>query len=443
MSATSNPITNKAGLIVTFYGRRDQMLPLQKAVGIALGLVQAQTDNEEMLDPHRRIFLSRFDPPLAHDTTIVQLAISEADPNEPDDALTVWGKMRRELEIGELSRILDEAAAKKNEAGQSIFWGYSLIYHAVLADGVSLDEHREKLLGLAYRPDSKPWDRPVPLAQTKILGTDLWLMDIPNEGDGAKAATVYVALSPLDREDDMIIKVLYGRGALLLMPDLIAHKGYNQKRQYVGDPLTPDKSPRRGYKNQINDLQQMIGPFLGFNPQSGSSRAQSGPKEWARLKSLYAQLLYATSILDEPRLSLAQQLENYAWWKDKLGKGDLGTYHYRQMQTAFRELELLIDKGQRMLEAAGTAIDMEQTELNQKREQREKVIGALIAILGIGLAISQTVDATAAAALLNWYHNGSALSPASFKRLVELSVQLIPLLVIGLMAGYWAYRKWH
>jgi len=179
---------------------------------------------------------------------------------------------------------------------------------------------------------------------------------------------------------------------------------------------------------------------LGFTLPTNAH--PDNPKELGKLKFVYAQLLYATSILDEPRLSLAQQLENYAWWKEKLGSGDLGSYHHRQIKTAYRELELLIDKGQRMLDAAGTAIDMEQTELNQKRERRDNLIAVLLTVLGTALALSQTVDATAAAALIDVYQNGSALSADSSKRLVELGVQFIPLLLIGVLASFWAYRKW-
>ena len=448
MSSTANPMTSKAGLIVNFYGRRlddpNEMLTLQQRVGERLHLTTANTDLQDMSDPNQRIFLSRFDPPLAHDTTIVQLAISECDANEPDDAQNVWQKMQRKWQTAELSRLLNEMASRTNKDGQSIFWGYSLIYHAALATGVSLEEKRKsELLRLAHRPDRTPWKRAEPLAQTEIKGTQLWLMDIPSEGNGAEAATVYMALSPLEKEDEMINKVLYGRGAALLMPDLIAHKGYNQKRQYVGDPKKAHESPRTVYKTRIDDLRELIGPFLGF--QLPNKAHSDNPKELGKLKFVYAQLLYATSILDEPRLSLAQQLENYAWWKDKLGSGDLGSYHYKQMQTAYRELELLIDKGQRMLEAAGTAIDMEQTEQNQKQEQRDNLIAVLLAVLGIALALSQIVDATAAGAVIEifqTYQNGSMLSVESSKRLLELGVQFIPLLLIGVVASVWAYRRW-
>ena len=448
MSTTSNPKTKQAGIIATFYGRRDEMLALQQAVGMALNLVKAHSDFVDMSDPDRKRFLRRFDPVLAHDTTVVQLALSESDPNLPDDAPTVWQKMRGELEGGELGRILDEAAAQRNQKGQSIFWGYTLIYHATLADGVTLDQGTEKeLFGLAYRPHSSPWARPEPLAQSKIEGSQLWLLDIPNRGEGAEAATVYVALAPLARENDLITKVLYGQGAALLMPDLIAHKGYNQRRQYVGRQA--DQSPRKLYKKRIDELQQTIGPFLGFHlPPSPNGDASQQPKNLNPLKFRYAQLLFATSILDKPRLSIAQQVENYAWWLDKLGEGDLATYHQKQIDVAYRELELLIDQGQRMLQAAHTTISIEQTELDQRREGRENLLAAILAILGVAFTVSQVVDESAAVALrdLLQYEFGflSSLPEQSSARLLGLQAQ-VPLqcLITFLLTGvvYWLYRR--
>jgi len=88
-------------------------------------------------------------------------------------------------------------------------------------------------------------------------GPQLWLMDIPDDEGGSSAATVYAALSPLDKEDDMITQLLYGPGAALLMPDLIAHKSYFQMRQ-VTEEL------RMSYKEQLNDLRCNITPLLGI-----------------------------------------------------------------------------------------------------------------------------------------------------------------------------------
>ena len=436
--------TKKAGLIVTFYGRRDKMLLLQKAVGIAVNLVRAHGDHEDMSDANKKTFLYRFDPSLARDTTIVQLALSEHDDSKPDDAHTVWQKKRRELQTGELSRILDEEAPQKDEDGRSIFWGYSLLYYATLTDGALDEQTQKELFQLAIRPKrnaqaGSPNGQKIevqPLAASNLKEIKLWLMDIPNEGEGAKAAMVYIALLPPDGGQELMTNLLYGKGAALLMPDLIAHKAYNQRRQYVLSSTNDKPSPITLYKERIEQLRDTIGPFLGFDNQSGNE-----PKEFRALKFRYVQLLYATSHLDAPRLSLAQQRTNYSWWEKQLGTGDLAEYHKKQIEIALEELTLLLDKGQRMLEAAQTTIEMEQTELSQAQEERENLIAALMTILGVALAISQLIDPSAAQALLNMFAYLFGISLPSDNRLLQLLVQfLITILLTGLT--FWGYQKW-
>jgi len=436
--------TKKAGLIVTFYGRRDKMLPLQKAVGIAVNLVKAHGDHADMSDEDKKTFLYRFDPPLARDTTIVQLALSEHDDSKPDDAQTVWQKKRRELQTGELSRILEEQVAQKDEEGRSIFWGYSLLYYATLTDG-ALDEPTQKeLFQLAIRPKSNaqaasPNGQKVevqPLATSNLKDVELWLMDVPDEGEGAKAAMVYIAWLPPDGEPELMTNVLYGKAAALLMPDLIAHKAYNQRRQYVLSSEDGNPTPITLYKERIEQLRDTIGPFLGFDNQSGNQ-----PKDFSALKFKYVQLRYVTSLLDAPRLSLAQQRSNYSWWETQLGTGDLADYHKKQIEIALEELTLLLDKGQRMLEVAQTTIEMQQTELSQAQEERENLIAALMTILGVALAVSQLIDPSAAQALLDTFTYLFGISLPADNRLLQLLVQF---LITGLLTGiaFLCYQRW-
>ena len=240
----------------------------------------------------------------------------------------------------------------------------------------------------------------------------------------------------------MIIKVLYGPGPILLMPDLIAHKSYYQIRQ-----LTEQR--RDQYEAQLEGLRDNIAPLLGL-PLPDISQTDQPPPDLERLSKTYARLLLVTSFLDELRIGLAQQLENYTWWEDELGSGNLAQYYKRQIRTTYREVELLIQKGQRMLDATRTTIEMVQTKLDKKREQRENKIGALIAILGVALAVSQLIDPTAAQAILN---SGVAqfflnllnrvpwVSLSSNSRLLQLAVQfLITILLTG--GIYWLYQTW-
>lgn len=446
MSQNTNPITQKAGLIVNFYGRRGQMSALQQTIAAALNLAGASSNNQDMSDPHRHLYLFRSDPPSNHDTTVIHLALSEWYPNQSDDAKTVWADVSDLWQDKEFVRILDEGAEQKDQKGRAIFWGYSLIYHAAIATGRTLDQPgKENLLKLARRPDLPAWKTPKPLAHSKIEGSDLWLMDIPNQWQGSQAATVYAALAPSDKEDDLITKILLGPTSALLMPDLIAHKAYYQRRQYVGPPQTRDQSLRTLYKKRINELHQIIGPFLGFTPPNRQANQPIQHKNLADLKFAYGQLLYVTSKLDEPHLSLAQQLQNYQWWQDTLGEGNLATYHDKQIEAAHNELGLLIQKGQNMLEAAHTTIDIQQTELTQAQEQREYQIGMLIALLGTALALSQIIDTTAADALFELFElynqEGVQLSAKSSLRLRQLLIQLVPLFVTSVILLYWWFRN--
>lgn len=427
MSKKQHQQTTKAGIIATFYGPRDEIQPLTHELGVTLGLViQAFPDVQYLSDPDQGKFLRYFDPPAAHDTRVVLLALSEEG-----QAHQAWERLYQKL-----CQKLDDDAILERFAEQDALWGYNLIYHAALVEGSTPNEHTlAKLLPLARRPNSEPRKRAEWVAHTEVAGTQLWLMDIPN-GEGTQAATVYVALSPLDKENDMITKVLYGQSALLLMPDLIAHKSYYQIRQ-----LTDQIRDR--YEKQLEGLRDNIPPLLGLrllDPAQTNSRQQARPN-LDTLSNTYARLLMATSGFDELRIALAQQLENYTWWEHELGSGDLAPYYKQQMRTTYRELELLTDKGQRILDGARTTIEIVQAKQHQKQEQRENLIAALIAILGTALACSQIVDPTAAAALIDLYQNGSALSPESYHRLVGLFVQFIPLLPILTIAGYWAYRK--
>ena len=133
---------------------------------------------------------------------------------------------------------------------------------------------------------------------------------------------------------------------------------------------------------------------------------------------------------------MAQQLENYRWWEKELGSGNVTDYHKQQMRTGKQELTLLIDSAQRILDAARTTIEMVEARLNQKRAKRENKMSAMIAILGIGLAVSQIIDPKAAKALLTIQH----MTFSVHDRLVQLLVQLaVTIVLTGII--YLMYKK--
>lgn len=93
-----------------------------------------------------------------------------------------------------------------------------------------------------------------------------------------------------------------------------------------------------------------------------------------------------------------------------------------------------------MLGATQTTIEMEQAELSQKRDERETLIAVLLGILGIALALSQTIDPTAAEALLLLFANLTGLPLASDNRLGQLLVQLS--ITVFVAAGAFGLYLW-
>ncbi len=437
--------TTKAGLIINFYGRRDEMLPVQQKIGQALGLPNASTHNIDMSDEARKIFLYRSDPPSAEDATVVHLALSEPSSTEPKDAPTVWPNLCQLWKTHDLPRILDECATLKNSKHEEIFWGYSVIFQAALASGQRLTEAiRSQLFKLARRPDHTELANPAePLAYTiplmtvagkqtsAIEGGCLWLIDTPH-GHGAASATIYLALAPL-KEENALVSVLHGARANLLMPDLIAHKSYFLRLHY--SLPQPTESLLTLYKTRIKELQDNIGPFLGFNPPLSPPL----PKDLAKLKFQYAQVLYVASLFEQWRFSLSEQVENYSPWRNQLGIGTLTDFQFQQIKIASQELELLFAHEKQVLQSAQTAITMEQVELNQQQEERGQRVERWLTIAGVALAISQIVDATAAGAILGWL--GSA---SSDDRLWQLGMQFVititTMIIVGL-AQHWYHRK--
>ena len=75
-------------------------------------------------------FLRRFDPPAAHDTTIIQLAL-----NRGGDTTSAWHNMRERLE---------NLLGTPNQ--RPAWWGYTLTYQAALPpDVVNLDHALNEL----------------------------------------------------------------------------------------------------------------------------------------------------------------------------------------------------------------------------------------------------------------------------------------------------------
>jgi hypothetical protein len=197
-------VASEAGLLVTFYCPREKADPLYERLTFLF-----------QQDPTNKLYPRSYDPPAAPDARVIRFAINA--PKERD-AATAWETTRRELQA-----ILNDKDLPKD------WWGYTLTYQAVLNRDVDPASVPDELPSTVRRLDSS--EGLEPLEQADIAGGRVWLMGIPR-GDGLAAATVYVALSPSDKET-AFNQALFG--PKLLMLDLIAHKGYRLRREYRGD----------------------------------------------------------------------------------------------------------------------------------------------------------------------------------------------------------------
>lgn len=432
--------TSRAGIIINFYGRRGKLKPLQKRIGIALNLVRAQGEHKDMSDDERGIHLYVADPPNAPDTSIIHLAVGDPNVEPAHDAETVWEKWLRIMQEADFNQILDEAVAETDEERQAVFWGYSLIFHAAFAPAIDPSQPPPALLKLARRPGQRQWEPVEPLAYSQLEGSHLWLLDTPNEGHGSQAASVYVALLPQDKEPILLTKLYYGRSALLLDPDLFAHKSYYQRRQFVGLSANDD-SLRQKYKNQLITMPNLVAPLLGVTLANQTQTAANQTEQLHQLNEAYTRLLFTTSLLNEPHLSLAEQKKNYEWYGRLFGQNnDVYEYHHQQIILLYEELGLLLDKGQTMLEAARTTTEMIQAKLSQKQAKQERITQAILAVVGLALACPQLVDPTAAQAFYNFFSD-AGLTPADEARLLQLLVQLVVMILIGGLVALWIRLK--
>lgn len=410
--ATGAPTASAAALIATFYGRRDRVPPLAEALARSFGLPFS------WVDPDTQTVLRSFDPPTAHDTAVVQLVL-----NEPGPAGPTWTTMR-----GRLEQILADDAALE------AIWGYTLIYQADLAPGVAGERALAKLLPTVRRLHSERPASPQPLARADVAGGQLWLIDVPLQDEGLQAATVYVALGPPDPDNRLVREVVYGSigpDAALLMPDLIAHKGYHQMRQYRRDDLV------LRYRDKIEALGQTTERLL--EDPTGAS----GPTgELKRLAGEYQSLASVVGFLDQLRIALARQVANANWWRERAGLGDVAEWHHSHLEMDLLEVELLIAEGERPLETTGTAVEVVRTELDRLRQDRQRLIQTLLTAIAAALAFSPMITPVAAGRLLEL--TGVPAPDGGHDTLLVLaaqgSVTLAMMLVVGFLAWFWHRR---
>ncbi|GAC1634819.1 MAG: hypothetical protein NVS4B9_27630 [Ktedonobacteraceae bacterium] len=361
----------KAALIANFYGKRGQLHTLIDRLVQKLDLLpQSQGSYANEVD---KTWLHHIDPPAASDATIVQLAL-----NAPEVVEFAWSKMHAQL-----------AAIIPDDTTLEGVWGYTLIYQAELAQGVLPASILNQVLPVARGLFLSAPESGQLLAETDLPGGWIGLAALPLEGDGLKAVTVYVALSQPDLQNRLVREVLYNPTAALLMADLIAHKGYFQVRQYRLGGLIDQ------YRRQMDDLRNRAGDVLMNQLQTTAAQ-----EELDALGKEYHALVVAVDHLHTLQIGLARQVDNYRWWYKQGGEGEVIRYHQHFLEVALRELDLLVDEGQRPFETAKMAVDLMGARLDKEQERKQQRIETLLAAVAAILSVLTLIDKEAVRGLL-------------------------------------------
>ena len=329
------------------------------------------------------------DEAYAQDAAVVQLVCNEPRANRA--ALDSWREMVVSLE-----------QAFRDTFSKDVF-GYTLTYQAVISDStdnnISFSDllatiNLNQLLETCKRPNTET-SKEV-LAETFVLGEQgkVWLLDVPNvrrptKGDHLEKGMVCLALSVESANDAMVSQVVYGKGALFFMPNLVAHKGYNQIRQY------------RLY-NQEQDIRAQLTTIV-----------YDAKRQLKNIKTI--------TLLNRLHISLNRQIYNYDVSR-KEAQNPVLAFHAAQLEAPLKEMELMIEEAAHVQRATDTAVLIMQTEVQEK-------FGTILAIVGVGLGISQVIDKSAADALLRLCSPYFAFVPTlavneSYDRLLTLGVQL-------------------
>jgi hypothetical protein len=202
-----------------------------------------------------------------------------------------------------------------------------------------------------------------------MSGGRAWLVHVPLRGDSKVAATALVALSPPNREEAFKSALF---GPMLLMSDLIAHKGYSLMRDYRGEL-------QQSYKNKLKDFWEVSAELL--DDLEGQMQRSGKLDEVARW---YSTLASVVSKFHRMSISMAQQLHNYDRWLVQEEDNAIVEYHYRHLETANREL--LVAQGRDALEVADKALSMARVEVDKAQQSNQRLISLLLAVVSAGLA---------------------------------------------------------
>jgi hypothetical protein len=367
--------TRKAALFVSFY------VPLVTASTLRQRLETLTQTSDAIPDDGHNLasgaLVQVVDPPVDNEAKIVRLILSAEG-----DTVTAWQTMGRELR-----RILDALDLSLD------WWGYTVIYQAVLNEGIDPNSAFNQLLPAIRRVYSA--DHLRPLAQADLSDGRMWLLAIPERGDGVSAATIYVVLCPPEREQAHTKALLEPS---FLMVDLIAHKGYSLKRQYGG-------GAQQAYGEKLDALWNASDELVG---DSDLPRQDSGNGD--EVARAYNRVLGDVSKLRRIRGSIARELHDYESWHRQTVRNDIVEYHYGRLKEGDRELDMLVMQGQDALEVVRTVTPRAQTaqaDVTQSEEAqaeaRRRVVESVLAVAGAALAVPELVNQNAAREFLAWF----------------------------------------
>lgn len=413
-AADASVAVGSAALFVTFYVSRERASTLHERLRSLTRTAVSEPDvGGGPVGDAGGSLVGKVDPAAAHDATAIRVIL-----NAPGDAADAWEAMRRRLEA--ILEGLDPPGR---------WWGYTMIYQAVVNGGGGLESALDELLPAVRRVGSP--DSLVPLARADLAGGRAWLVDIPQQDDGKGAATICVALSPPDAED-AFKKILLG--PRMLMADLIAHKCYFLKRQYRG-------TLQQDYKERLGAFWEAVDGLLDHLSEEARK-----PERLNRLARNYRVLVGVVSKLNRISVSMDQQLHNYGPWRKQMEGNGIVEYHHGYLEIASRELELMVTQGKDALEVANTAMSMTQVEIDKDLERRQVLIGDLLAVTGAALAVPELVNHDAAKAILERspfaIESGEPFSFPAFS--LQVAAILIVAVLIGLLVRWvdgWRRRR--
>lgn len=342
----------------------------------------------DWIDTDRKEFLSWFVPATRgqEDTLAVQLAI-----HAPGTAASAWPLLRARL--AELIGGADFRIAEAHDAAH--FIGYTLVYQATFPESTDPAESFGECGIDQFRLDANV--DLAPLAEGSTRDARTWLLDIPVQGEGLAAATIYAVMNSIAKDDEFMSDVLYGETASLFVPDLLAHKAYFLLRAFdaIHKPLSLRQSEILRLTSQLLDRR---------------SSTVLGEDLIESLSTRYDVIASRVPRIIDTRISLDKQIFNFDESAIHPSLAPVLSFHRRKMRAGTLEMSLLVESLRSSLEAARTAIDTARLRVDRARlveqermredalrreaveERRQRRFELVLALLALGLSIPQIVD---------------------------------------------------